>query len=473
MNGSRYADPCSFGSHTHQPKAKDEMKNCAPAGGRRGGPLIGIACVLMVSSLPAQPPVGTTGLDGQCAGAQCGPVERGLHAFVDREVGGLGGNGRACGDCHMPTNSFQLSPANAEGRYQSLQFRRQFDPKADDPLFRPIDADDFRTHGANASDFSTLRRNGLIRITLPLPANVKLIDPATGQPSGETSVDVWRAVPSVNNVALTGPDGQVFVSRGPNPGGGYQLDGRISTLQDQALSAFINHAEVQRTPAQQTLDDLAAFQLTLFSSSGVRALADALRSGATSLPDPDPPLTPLEQQGKAVFIRACAQCHGGAGQSTTSPPIVARFHDIATTCPRPVDTASPARFVFAACPVGLTEKVRTYEFTANGSTVRRSSSDPGRALLTGFVGGPPPLDDWNKLDVPGLHGIAQTAPYFHNNSAATLEDVVDHYIELFKQIQAVQPPGVFPPVASTDGLHFDRAPQPGERDALLAYLRKL
>src|SRR5262249_18870853 len=150
-----------------------------------------------------------------------------------------------------------------------------------------------------------------------------------------------------------------------------------------------------------TLDDLTAFQLTLFSSAGVRALANAIGAGTSPLPDPDPPLTALEQQGKAVFIRACAICHGGPGGSTTQKPIIARFHDINTTCPRPIDTVSPPRFVFEACPAGLSEKVRTYEFTlANGTKVRRSSSDPGRALLTGFVGGPPPLDDWNKLDVP-------------------------------------------------------------------------
>jgi cytochrome c peroxidase len=432
------------------------------------------AHLAIASLVIAQAPVTTTDRDIACTGRECGTLERGLLAFLAREVDGIHGNGRACADCHMPTNSFQLAPANVEARYQSLQFRLRFDPNADDPLFRPVDADDFRTNGANASDFTTLRRNGLIRITFPLPANVRLIDPATNQPSAETTVDVWRAVPSVFNVALTGPDGHVFVARGPNPGGGFQLDARISTLQDQALSAFINHAEVERTPTQRTLDDLAAFQLTLFSSPGVQALANAVASGVFPLPDPDPPLTALEQQGKTVFLRACAQCHGGTGQSTTSPPIVARFHDIATTCPRPVDTLSPPRFVFAACPDGISAKVRIYEFTlADGTKIRRASSDPGRALLTGFVGGPPPRDDWNKLDVPGLHGISQTAPYFHNNSAATLEDVVDHYIELFKQIQAVQPPGVFPPVASTDGAHFDRAPKPEERAALVAYLRKL
>ena len=38
----------------------------------------------------------------------------------------------------------------------------------------------------------------------------------------------------------------------------------------------------------------------------------------------------------------------------------------------------------------------------------------------------PFLDDWQKLEIPPLHGISRTAPYFHNNSAATLEDVVIH-----------------------------------------------
>lgn len=93
--------------------------------------------------------------------------------------------------------------------------------------------------------------------------------------------------------------------------------------------------------------------------------------------------------------------------------------------------------------------------------------------MTGFVAGPPPFDDWNKLDVPGLHGIGKTAPYFHNNSAATLEVVVDHYIEFFKAVKVLAPPGSPPPIASSDGVNFDRAPTLGERASLLAYLRKL
>jgi hypothetical protein len=413
------------------------------------------------------------GVPARCGGEPCAAVARGLLAFFDRSPDGLNGNGRACVDCHMATDHFQLSPANVERRFQLLQLRRARHPDADDPLFRPIDADDFRVNGDDASDFSNLRQHGLVRITIPLPANVRLIDPVTNAPSAETFADVFRAVPTVNDVALTGPDDGNAWARGPNELGGYQLDARLGTLQDQALGALTNHAQVQGAPGQRLLDDLSSFQRLLFTNHRVRALADAVRANAPALPDPDPPLNALERAGKVVFERACSQCHGGPGQSTPQAPVV-RFHDISSQCPRPVDTVTPARFSFAPCPTRLDRNARTYEFTqANGSKIRRTSSDPGRALLTGFVGGPPGQDDWNKFDIPGLRGISETAPYFHNNSAATLEEVVDHYIEFFKRVPLIAPPGVVPPVVSTDGVHFDRRPTPEERPALLAYLRKL
>ena len=410
-----------------------------------------------------------------CAGEPCDAVFRGALRFFDRSLRGLDGNGRACADCHMPTNSFQLAPAAANARFLILQWERRFNPRADDPLFRAIDADDFRVNGDDAHDFRNLRENGLVRITFPLPPNIKLIDPATNAPSAETFVDVWRATPSVNDVALTGPDGVNPAPRGPNNTGGYQLDARVTTLQDQALGALVNHAQVHNAPSQLFLDDLASFQRALFTNRRVRTLAEVVAAGVQPLPSADPPLSALEQQGKTVFDRACAQCHGGPGQSTTFPPAVFRFHDIFTQCPQPVDTATPPRFAFKPCPERLERNARTYEITlANGTKQRRTSSDPGRALLTGFVGGPAPSDDWNKFDVPGLRGIRATAPYFHNNSADTLEEVVDHYIEFFKRVQVNAAPGApAPPIASTNGVAFDRIPTPEERKPLLAYLRRL
>ena len=440
------------------------------------------------------PAVASAGSDVRaihCDGEPCA-VARGLRAFFDRQLDGFGANGRACADCHMAADSFQLSPASVEARFRLLERRRRLNPDADDPLFRPIDADDFRINGQSATDYSNLRQNGLVRITFPLPTNIALIDSATNAPSNEAFVDVWRSVPTVNDVALTGPDTGIVWPRGPNATGGYQLDGRMATLQEQALGAFTNHAQVQNAPPQQLLDDLSSFQRALFTNRRVRALSNAISDGTAPLPDADGRLTSLEQQGKLVFERACGQCHGGPGMSTPqatpqAPPApVIRFHNIFSQCPRPVDATTPARFAFVACAPQLARNVRTYEIALSvptpspsgllpaGTRIRRTSSDPGRALITGFVGGPGALDDWEKFDVPGLRGISKTAPYFINNSAATLEDMVDHYIELFKRVEANFVPGnVVPPIATTDGLHFDRRPTLEERPALLAYLRTL
>jgi cytochrome c peroxidase len=449
--------------------------------------------LVALASMGSSPAASSHGAQ-DCGGEPCDGVIRGLVAFFDRKLEGLDGNGRACADCHMATDNFQLSPASVEARFQLLQRRLRRNPNADDPLFRPIDADDFRIKGEDASDFSNLRQNGLVRITFPLPSNIWLIDPATNLPSSEGFVDVWRSVPTVNDVALTGPDAGILWPRGPSETGGYQLDARVATLQEQALGAFTNHAQMHNTPSQRLLDDLSSFQRVLFTNHRVRALSDAVREGTTPLPDPDPPLTALEQQGKTAFERACMQCHGGPGLSTPqatpqAPPApVIRFHNIFSQCPRPVDTATPARFAFAACLPQLARNVRTYEIALSvptpgpsgilpaGTRVRRTSSDPGRALLTGFVGGPAPRDDWEKFDVPGLRGISKTAPYFINNSAATLEEMLDHYDALFKRAEVSFVPGptaVVPPIASTDGMNFDRRPTPEERAALLAYLRKL
>jgi len=230
--------------------------------------LLGVCATVFIATLAigARPPAlsaatpnghadeGREQLVAACGGEPCDAVNRGFRAFFDRRLVGLDANGRACADCHMATDDFQLSPANVEARYQLLQLVRRWYPSADDPLFRPIDADDFRLNGENASDFSNLRQNGLIRIEFPLPSNMRVIDPETNQPSSDTFVDVWRSVPSVHNVAFTGPGTSNPWFRGPHPFGGYQLDGRFGTLQEQALGALTAHAEMKNEPPPQLLD---------------------------------------------------------------------------------------------------------------------------------------------------------------------------------------------------------------------------
>jgi len=445
---------------------------------------IGLAAVLPNSGF-VQSPQGNGATRINCDDKPCDAVARGRAAFNDRNLNQLNGNGRSCADCHMPADNFQLSPASARARFEALQAKRQTDKNADDPLFRPIDADDFRINGDNAVDYSNLVENGLVRVTLPLPANVKLIDPQTGQPSNETSVDLWRAVMPVLNTAITGPDSTLPIwppppvrvpimgqdPIGPNPQGGYQHDGRFGTLQEQARGALFAHAGVSIEPPQRMLDDLAAFQQTLFSSPGVELLANAILSGSSSLPDPDPELSELEQHGKVVFNRSCAQCHGGTLHPSTSTPdatlsgirTIVRYHNILTACPRPATDG------IAPCPQRLARNARTYRITlANGTFQFVTTSDPGRLLLTGQPG------DLGVMDMTQLRGISKTAPYFHNNSAATLEEVLDHYEALFRRAARLNPPPNLPPIISSNGLVVDRGfITPEEREALLAYLRKL
>ena len=55
----------------------------------------------------------------------------------------------------------------------------------------------------------------------------------------------------------------------------------------------------------------------------------------------------------------------------------------------------------------------------NGTFV--AGGDPGRQAITGRPG------DLGKFKVPGLRDVAASAPYMHDGSLATLEDVIDQY----------------------------------------------
>jgi hypothetical protein len=389
--------------------------------------------------------------------------------------------------CGLPHG---LDPIPAHAGNGDRAFRRN-DANWDDPLFRPIDANDFRTNGNAASDYTNLKQ-GLVRITFPLPAAIKLIDPATNLPSTETTVDVWRSVPPILDVAITGEDNVGLVgdvgqntTLGPNPRGGYQLDGRILTLEDQALAAFRTHAQTNIDPPLDLLQNIASFEKTQFSSDAVAFQASRILSNTLPFPDPDPVLTPLEQQGKAIFTRSCAQCHGSPDPasghpSTTTPTVAQRYIRIISQCPRqPIPNAAPTQpnfaidpggsFVFPPCPSVVSANARIYEFTNPDNTKSRQTSDDiGRSIFTGR------FTDRTGFDTTNLRGISKTAPYFHNNSAATLEEVLDFYQGFFITLLRALPIGLNTiPAVTTDGVHFDRFFTNEEKPALLAYLRKI
>jgi len=349
-------------------------------------------------------------------------------------------NGRKCGTCHVAEDGFTLTPEHVEERWQALQARKVNHPNAEDPLFNSIDADDF------ANDFTKLRQNALIRVNMTLPTNAngeKLMWPVDDPTA--TTAGVFRSVPTVLNVAFTGP---------------YQLDGRKQTLQDQALGALHDHSQIQREPSARSLDDVSAFQSALFSSPSVRDLSNALANGQPA-PPTDPPLTPLEQQGKVLVTNFCTvTCHVGPTQTKAAPGFENR-QNILVSRPLPPFVPPPVAAQFLASPL----PVRLWAFKnpspqPGAPPIVIPSTDPGKAFLTGNPG------DIGQFDQPPLYGISKTAPYFHDNSAKTIEDVMQHYVGFFQflQLPQVVPPngGPRPPVI-----------QPQFVAPMVAYLKKI
>ena len=283
----------------------------------------------------------------------------------------FGGNGRTCATCHDPRNEFTVSP-------ELVQHRYQLDPGH--PLFRPIDSDDGR-----GNDYTTLLDHALFRVTIPLHPSVSLVDAP-----GERTITVWRGVPSIANVELSAP---------------YLADGRAATLPEQALGAIRGHMQPTRKPTARELEALETFQDEFFYPLRLRSLGDA----SDPLPkEPGfsvPVANPAALRGKASFDLHCRRCHDGE--------LANRPHD-------PAGSNFANALVSDANTLHL-PLIRLAFRQPDGTSIETISPDPGRAALTGN------LDDLNLFDTPSLRGVKHTAPYFHDNSANTLEDVVHHY----------------------------------------------
>lgn len=289
------------------------------------------------------------------------------------------GNGRTCATCHSSTTG-TLSPAQAQASFLR-------DPTA--PLFRSIDSDD-----GVGNSYSKLLNDATILVDIPLPPNVKLASDPTA-----TVVKMRRGIPSTFDSPALDPV--------------VMMDGREGSLTSQAHSAIMGHAQATRAPTGQQLASIASFEQGLFSS---RAMRDYARTGvAPALPSGT---TASEKRGRAFFepTGLCGSCHSGALLNET-------------TGANPLGLPEGSRFGSSAVSEFNTAGNPVHEFIitlADGTQQRRFSPDPGRFLITGR------LEDFNFFKMTSLRNLRNTAPYFHDNSAKTLEDVVTQYTVLFE-----------------------------------------
>lgn len=326
----------------------------------------------------------------------------GRHLF-ERET--FGGNGRTCVTCHS-RDTGTVSPADAQDRFARYP---------NDPLFRGDGSDDGAGQGV-----SRILADATVLVRVPLADNVSLANDPQAR-----SVVVRRGIPSTINTPSLDPV--------------LMYDGRQGSLELQASGAIADHAEGTRVPTAKELEQIAVFERTrpFFSS---RSLFNFAWTG--HVPDVPRGRTASEKRGRRFFEDApfgtgdgktgiCAACHSGPMLNETNqfipvPPFRrgGRFQSVAVS--ELNEAGNPM--------LDLVFK------NHDGTTTAVSSPDPGRALITGRADGP---DSLNAFKIPTMWGVERTAPYFHDNSAKSLEDVMRHYAKFFALIST--PPGGGPP----------------------------
>jgi hypothetical protein len=311
----------------------------------------------------------------------------------------FGGNGRTCETCHS-RSSGTLSPEDV------LKLLAE-DPG--NPLFLHDGLDD------GISGTSRIGEHATIRVVRPLPPNVRIAE----DPSA-TSVVLLRGIPTTLNTPALDP--------------ALMYDLRARTLADQALGAIHDHAQNTVEPTAEELALIAEFQRTdkrFFSSDVLQEFAQG--GPASDLP---PGNTASEQRGRLMFVEAeitpgatngiCAQCHSGLMLNQTS-----RFN---------LGAPPGARIA----NIGVSERnllnLPEYTFLIDdgfGNVQAVRSPDLGIPLTNPRPPGVPPPSVRhpaffaNFFKIPSLWGVKKSAPYFHDNSAKTLEEVAAFYTNMF------------------------------------------
>jgi len=387
----------------------------------------------------------------------------------------LGTNGRTCFSCHQPQDGWGVSAADVATRFATSG--------GTDPIFRLVDgatcpSDDVSTFAAKQKAYKLLTDRGLIRIGLPVPANAQFAvtavddpyncntNPVTGLTSTTTGIvsTYRRPLPSTNLGFLSA----------------IMWDGREPSLSSQATDATLGHAQASTPPTAAQVAQIVAFESGIFAAQAfddkAGNLADDGSTGgpiALSLQLPyfyigvnDPlgnnthpvpftsqifdlyrpwlglhgPADVAQRQsiarGEEVFNNTnisitgvsglndvlgvasipgfCGTCHDtpNVGNHSFKAPLDIGIPDAGKKKPPVLDISGLPVFTLTCMQGPLAGQV--YKVT-----------DAGKAMITGHC------SDIGLFKGPILLGLASRAPYFHNGSAATLQDVVNFYDQRF------------------------------------------
>jgi cytochrome c peroxidase len=254
---------------------------------------------------------------------------------------------------------------------------------------------------------------------------------------------------------------------------GYQRslfhDGRANTLEQQALMPLLHPDEMAnpnvpalvaraarlpgyaalfksafgdvRPSAQRIALALAAYQRTLLAGGSA---FDRWYYGGDAQA-----MTAQARRGFEVFReRGCIRCHPVDARGTTFSDH--GFHNVGTAW-RSAQRRS--QDVTVQLVPGLSARLDPHELARIGVLDER---DQGRFEVTGR------RRDLRAFRTPTLRNVARTAPYMHDGSFDTLEQVIDHYVAGGSPDDPAQDPSIQPFTISAD-----------DRQSLVSFLQAL
>jgi cytochrome c peroxidase len=302
-------------------------------------------------------------------------IKKGRNLFMKET---FDGNGRTCASCHPPTNNFTLD----------VEFIERLPD--DDPLFvaefnpdlaKLEDPDLMRNFALILENLDGFDKPGVFRgvpHTLALPTSIKV------NPDGDESLTRADGSTVVNATGWSG-DGA--------PGGG--------SLRDFAVGAVVQHfpktlnriaGEDFRLPTDDELDALEAFQLSLGRQEEV---------DLTTMDFYDPDVRTGKDLFEGIGInRGCSFCHSNAGASTAeglNRNFATNAASLIDAPAREYDSALPGDGGFDSGPVFKVPGM-SIDFYGNGT-----------------------------MNTAPLVEAADSGPFFHNNSAETIEDAIKFY----------------------------------------------
>ena len=362
-----------------------------------------------------------------------------------------GSNGRSCESCHLPQVGWSIRPIDVELKFLLTQ--------GNDPIFNKLDANsptpDVSSLQAKRASYSMLRK-GLFRRGGTIPANgeffIASFDDPLGAGGSPTTVQTYRRPLATANFHIAQNIG--WHDQNTNGSGDVHAG-----LKLQALGNITGAQELPppQLPSDTTLESIVNYELGLafaqqFSFTAGLLTACGAKGGPENLSAQLPVKGPFNlfdawkdlkpgscgsraadrkraqiARGQEVFNSSgCNGCHNAANNGSN---VDGRLFDI---------HASQVQHRALGMPL------YTMQNKATGQT--QETTDPGRALRSGKWA------DMDRFKVPSLRGVVARAPYFHNGIAANLDEVVRHY--------------------ETE-LNFKFDEQPGDREALIAFLEAL